>query len=223
MRLSGRIECKFASDRPQVGPKSAPSRLVSKLNTFCRRILTYRAPRDPPGPTGNHIRAHSKTIKTVIDMISTPLSIYLSIYRFSIRRRTNPHAEVTQGRLAVLSVCLHWLCTQGSFEHARRRVENYMKIVPRRVENRPGGVQNRLLEASGGLLGARWTPFDRQGRSEAEFGRLLGRSWGAPGGSWGRLGASWAAPGVPWGAPGTHFGLPGSSFWSFLGIFCRHR
>ena len=133
------------------------------------------------------------------------------------------HAKVTQacrsytrtsrGVVRMLALALH----TGSFEHARRRVENYMKIVPRRVENRPGGVQNRLLEASGGLLGARWTPFDRQGRSEAEFGRLLGRSWGAPGGSWGRLGASWAALGTTWAAPGAHFGLPGSSFWSFLG------
>ena len=109
----------------------------------------------------------------------------------------------------MLALALH----TGSFEHARRRVENYMKIVPRRVENRPGGVQNRLLEASGGLLGARWTPFDRQGCSEAEFGRLLGRSWGAPGGSWGRLGASWAAPGPP----GPLLGASRGSFWDLPG------
>ena len=51
------------------------------------------------------------------------------------------------------------------------------------------------------------------------LGRLLGRSWGAPGDSWGRLGASWAAPGPSRGAPGGHLGLPGSSFSSFLGLF----
>ena len=54
LRLSGRIECKFAADRPQVGPKSAPSRLVSKLNTFCQGILMYRAPRTSPRLTAPH-------------------------------------------------------------------------------------------------------------------------------------------------------------------------
>ena len=51
------------------------------------------------------------------------------------------------------------------------------------------------------------------------LGRLLGRSWGAPGGSWGRLGASWAAPGPSRGAPGGHVGLPGSSFEFFGSLF----
>ena len=108
----------------------------------------------------------------------------------------------------MLAVCLHKLCPQDSFEHAFRWVENHAKIAPRRVENRTvGAVRNGLLEPFGGLLCARWAPFGRQGRSEAELGRLLGRSWGAPGVFWGRLGASLAGPGASWAAPGPPGGL----------------
>ena len=63
--------------------------------------------------------------------------------------------------------------------------------------------------SSGGLLGARWVPFGCQGRSKAEFGRLLGALgtllvalgplWGRAGGG---LGRSWGALGRARGALG---------------------
>ena len=53
----------------------------------------------------------------------------------------------------MLSVCLHKLCPKDSFANAFRKVEKCANIVPKRVNNRPGRVQNDLLEASGGALG----------------------------------------------------------------------
>ena len=71
----------------------------------------------------------------------------------------------------------------------------------------PGRVQNGLLEPSGGLLGAKWAPFDRQGRSGTEFGRLLG-ALGALLAALGPLWGSWGAPGASWGP----FWPPGARF-----------
>ena len=76
------------------------------------------------------------------------------------------------------------------------------KCTPEGGKSHRGVVQNGFLEPFGGLLCARWAPFGRQGRSEAELGRLLGRSWSAPGVSWGRLGIALAGPGASWAAPG---------------------
>jgi len=71
---------------------------------------------------------------------------------------------------------------------------------PRRSQNRlPGGGQNGLLEASGGLLGP--APSGRQGRSGAAPGRLLERSWRLSEPSWSALGASWSRLGVPGRSP----------------------
>ena len=64
-----------------------------------------------------------------------------------------------------------------------------------------GGVQTGLREASGRLFSASWAQLGRQGRSEAVFGRLWGRSWDAlalleP--SWGLLSRSCGVPGRSW-------------------------
>ena len=86
------------------------------------------------------------------------------------------------------------------------------KIAPKSLQNgsrRPPGAPPRAETKVVTLFDPFLSPL----------GRLLGRSWGAPGGTWGRLGASWAAPGPSRGAPGGHLGLPGSSFSSFLGLF----
>ena len=81
----------------------------------------------------------------------------------------------------------------------------------------PRRGQNGLLEASGGLLGARSAPGGRPGRSETAPGRLLGRSWRLLGPSWAALGASWGRLGAPGAVPGGSRGGSGRPFWCFFG------
>ena len=50
LRLSGRIECKFASDRPQVAPKSAHKQIIH----ISPRDFRAAAIRKSPEITGNH-------------------------------------------------------------------------------------------------------------------------------------------------------------------------
>ena len=75
--------------------------------------------------------------------------------------------------------------------------ENGLKMLPR-------GLPNRSKIAPRWLPGGSRAPPESANESGHLFcsffsslGRLLGCSWGAPGGSWGGLGASWAAPGPP--------------------------
>ena len=89
----------------------------------------------------------------------------------------------------------------------------YENRPPEGAKPSPRGVQNGLREASGRLFCASWAQLRRQGRSEAVFGRLWGRSWGALGGSWGCLEASWASPGASRAAPGRSWGW----FWDLPG------
>ena len=72
---------------------------------------------------------------------------------------------------------------------------------PEEPKSTPGGGQNGLLEASGGLLGPRTAPSGRQGRSGAAPGRLLESSWRLLELSWSALGASWSRLGVPGRSP----------------------
>ena len=109
--------------------------------------------------------------------------------------------------------------SQRIASNKEKSFENGSKMPPRRLQKRskiaprwlPGGSRAPPESAneSGHLFCSFFSPL----------GRLLGLSWGAPGGSWGCLGASWAAPGPSRGTPGGHFGLPGVSFWGFLGLF----
>ena len=93
------------------------------------------------------------------------------------------------------------------------------KCLPEGPQIAPKSPQNGSRRPPGGPPGAETKVVTLFDPFLSPLGRLLGRSWGAPGGSWGRLGASWAAPGPSRGAPGGHLGLPGSSFSSFLGLF----
>ena len=78
-----------------------------------------------------------------------------------------------------------WLCFP--------REENCTNLDPLRVQNRAAGGPG-----GGRLFCASWAQLGRQGRSEALFGRLWGRSWDAVGaleavlGPSGPLGRSWA-------------------------------
>ena len=71
---------------------------------------------------------------------------------------------------------------------------------------------------------ASWSPpecssFGCQGRSKAEFGRLLGALGVLLVALGPLLGALLGPPGASWGAPGVHFGLPGVTFWSLFDFF----
>ena len=99
----------------------------------------------------------------------------------------------------MLTVCLHKLCAKDSLANAVRKVEKCVNIAPRGVENRP---REGPKWAPGGLrtaLGRQVGPIWPQGRSEAEFGRLLGA-----------LGALLGPPGAwgPFWPPGGHFLVP---------------
>ena len=86
--------------------------------------------------------------------------------------------------------------------------ENGLTMLPRGLPNR-SKIAPRSPESaneSGHLFCFFFSPL----------GRLLGLSWGAPGGAWGGLGASWAAPGGAWGALGGH-GLRLGGSWAVPG------
>ena len=65
----------------------------------------------------------------------------------------------------------------------------------------------------GVLFCASWAQLGRQGRSEAVFGRLWGRSWDA----FGALGAVLGPSGPLLGRPGPLLGASWGSFWAFQG------
>ena len=107
----------------------------------------------------------------------------------------------------MLGVCLRKLCPQNSFGYAFRE-KAVRKSTPGGCKTGPRGVQNGLREASGRLFCASWAQLGRQGRSEAVFGRLWGRSWDACGALGAVLGASWGVPGRSWAPLGGHFRSP---------------
>ena len=118
----------------------------------------------------------------------------------------------------MLAVCLHKLCTQDSFENHSFRLELCGNCSPEGWNIAPWSLQNGLLEASGGLLGARWAPFGRQGRSEADFRRL----WGALGALLAALGAVLKLLEPLLGRPGPLLGASWGSFWASWPVFGRH-
>ena len=86
----------------------------------------------------------------------------------------------------MLGVGLRKLCPLDSFGYAVRAKKTVRKSTPEGCKIGPLEVQNSLREASGRLFCASCAQLGRQGRSEAVFGRLWGRSWdalGALGGS----------------------------------------
>ena len=74
----------------------------------------------------------------------------------------------------MLGVGLRKLCPLDSFGCAFREKKTVRKSTPEGCKIGPLGVQNGLWKASGRIFCASWAQLDRQGRSEAEFGRLLG-------------------------------------------------
>ena len=141
------------------------------------------------------------------------VSMYLCIYVFAVRRRTNTHVEVTQGGKAVLGVGLRKRCPQDSFGYAFREKKAVRKSTPGGCKTGPRGVQNGLREASGRLFCASWA-------------QLPARAVRKPclGGSGGALGALLAARGAVLKPLGLLFGLsraaPGRSwgwFWDLPG------
>ena len=113
----------------------------------------------------------------------------------------------------MLGVGLRQLCLQDSFGYAFREKKIVRKSTPGGCKTGPRGVQNGLREASGRLFCASWAQLGCQGRSEAVFGRLWGRSWDAFGALGAILGLLSAAPGASRAAPGrllgVVLGLPG--------------
>ena len=97
----------------------------------------------------------------------------------------------------MLGVGLRQLCLQDSFGYAFREKKIVRKSTPGGCKTGPRGVQNGLREASGRLFCASWAQLGRQGRSEAVFGRLWGRSWDASGALGAVLGPSWPLLGRP--------------------------
>ena len=118
----------------------------------------------------------------------------------------------------MLTVCLHKLCVKDSLANAVRKVETYVNIVPRGVENRPREGPKWPLGGFRRALGRQVGPIWLSRPLGSRIWAALGCAWGAPGGSWAALGASRGAPGASWGAPGVHFGLPGLAFWSLLDL-----
>ena len=113
----------------------------------------------------------------------------------------------------MLGVGLRKLCPQDSFGYAFREKKIVRKSTPGGCKTGPRGVQNGLREASGRLFCASWAQLGRQGRSEAVFGRLWGRSWDA----FGALGAVLGPSGPLLGRPGPLLGASWGSFWAFQG------
>ena len=113
----------------------------------------------------------------------------------------------------MLSVCLRKLCPLDNFGYAFREKKTVRKSTPGGCKTGPRGVQNGLREASGRLFCASWAQLGRQGRSEAVFGRLWGRSWDA----FGALGAVLGPSGPLLGRPGPLLGASWGSFWAFQG------
>ena len=74
-------------------------------------------------------------------------------------------------------------------------------------------IGERISQTSGRLFCASWAQLGRQGRSEAVFGRLWRRSWGAPG----ARGAVLKRLGPLLGRPGPLLGASWGSFWAFQG------
>ena len=85
----------------------------------------------------------------------------------------------------MLGVCLRKLCPQDSFGYAFREKKAVRKSTP-------GDHRTAFL--------CKWAQLGRQGRSEAVFGRLWGRSWDAGGALWSRLGGLLGRPGPLQGA-----------------------
>ena len=113
----------------------------------------------------------------------------------------------------MLGVGLRKLCPQDSFGYAFREKKTVRKSTPGGCKTGPRGVQNGLWKASGRLFCASWAQLGRQGRSEAVFGRLWGRSWDA----FGALGAVLGPSGPLLGRPGPLLGASWGSFWAFQG------
>ena len=128
-----------------------------------------------------------------------------------------------------LAACSPWLLPLRLLLRLRLRLR--LRLLPGRLPKKrrklrkwsPGGSkidprrrQNCFLEASGGLLGARWAPGGRPGRSETASGRLLGRSWRLLGRSWDAPGASWGRLGPPGALPGGSRGGSGRPFWEVM-------
>ena len=115
----------------------------------------------------------------------------------------------------MLGVCLRKLCPQDSFGYAFREKKTVRKSTPGGCKSGPWGVQNGLREASGRLFCASCAQLRRQGRSEAVFGRLWGRSWGALGAVLKPLGPLLGRPGPLLGALGGRFGTSQGLIWTF--------
>ena len=108
-----------------------------------------------------------------------------------------------------------WLCFP--------REKSCPTIDPRRVQNPPAKVDNGLWKASGRLFWESWAKLGRQGRSEAVFGRLWGRSWDAFGALGAVLGASWGVPGRSWAPLGGHVGTPAVLIWTIWALSVAQR
>ena len=105
-----------------------------------------------------------------------------------------------------------WLCFP--------REENYTKIDPRRVQNRPAGGPKW---PAGGLraaflckLGPTWPPRPLGSRALGTLLALLEPSWGLLGRSWGVLGRSWAPL-------GGRFGPSRGLIWTIWAMFVAQR
>ena len=103
----------------------------------------------------------------------------------AVRRRTNPHVEVTQGGKAVLGVCLRKLGPQVSFGCAFREKKTERTSTPGGCKSGPWGVQNGLREASGRLFCAIWAQL---GRNLARLGPTLAHLKNQNGA---KMGSSW--------------------------------
>ena len=99
----------------------------------------------------------------------------------------------------MLGVGLRQLCLQDSFGYAFQK-KNSTKIDPRRVQNPPAVSPKWLVEGLRTAFLCKWAQLGRQGRSEAVFGRLWGRSWDAFGALGAVLGPSGPLLGASWGS-----------------------
>ena len=123
-----------------------------------------------------------------------------------------------------------FLRTQKTTQHRSKCVSNGASHQDR-ATNSFWGSPDWILDGSGSMLGASWTPL---GQLWGAFGRLLaplGRSLGA---SWTLLGRSWASPGrsgmdlghvlVPGTAPGLDFrGFGGVLGWVLEALRAKFR
>ena len=120
----------------------------------------------------------------------------------------------------MLGVGLRKLCPQDSFGYAFREKKTVRKSTPGGCKTGPRGVQNGPWKASETAFLYKWAQLGRQGRSEAVFGRLWGRSWDAFGALGAVLGASWGVPGRSWAPLGGHFGDPPRADLDDLDVVC---